>query len=252
MDAPIIRTLKSTALSLYSPVVKVVSLPFEWAQQGQDYFSSWADARERSLKLAEDNESLRQHIAFLERLNEENETLRKFLRVRSSIGHPLQTVKVIAYPGRPYVKSILVNAGEKEDVKLHQVAVDHKGLVGHVITNGFGMARILLITDLNARVPVVLKGTNINAILTGANDQKPFLKYVQAKVAQEGQIVETSGRGGIFPPGIPVGRVSHIQGEKVLVEPFSNLDRLSFVMLVEPVIHEALTQLVDHEAFDYS
>ena len=142
------------------------------------------------------------------------------------------TAKVLSYPGRPYVKSILISSGKTEGVHLQQVVTDAHGLVGRVINVGHNVARILLATDLNSHTPVVLKGTKTQGILVGANDQALFLKYVKEKFVHEGQVVETSGQGGVFPPGIPVGRVSKIENGTILVTLFSDVDHLSFVQLL--------------------
>ena len=235
------------AMTVVSPVLEVLALPYEWADSVGDYFKEWAYAREQAARFAKENYRLEQKLAATQTMAKENQDLRTLLNARAHLKQTPLTAKVISYPGRPYVKSVLVTSGHKEGARLQQVVIDGKGLVGRVIDVGGHVSRILLITDLNSHVPVVLRGTKTQGILVGANEQQPFLKYMKEKSVEVGQVVETSGHGGVFPPGIPIGRVSKVEEGEILVELLSDVDHLSFVMLLEPIIEEELKKLADHE-----
>jgi rod shape-determining protein MreC len=250
MQSPIITTAQNVILSIAAPFIKMIEAPFDWAKQGKDYLSSWANARHQAETLAIENKQLKETICSMDALREANTVLEKFLNVKTRLKTPLITVPVLSYPGRPFIKSLLISAGKAENIKPQQVVINERGLVGRVINVGQGISHILLLTDVNSHVPVVLKGTDTHAILEGANEGLPFLKYVQTKLFQVGDIVETSGHGGIFPAKIPVGKVEKIEGDRVFVRLFSDLESLSFVMLTDPVIDDEIHTLVAHDAFD--
>jgi rod shape-determining protein MreC len=122
-----------------------------------------------------------------------------------------------------------------------QAALTAEGLVGRVSEIGSRAARILLITDLNSRVPVVVDGTRQRAILAGDNSARPSLRYVDAGGTMRiGDRIVTSGQGGVFPPGLPVGIVASVDTEGARVEPYATLSRVDYLRLVDYGLAEAL------------
>ncbi len=143
------------------------------------------------------------------------------------------TGRVIGYGGS-FVRALLLNVGSERGVRKGQAAVSGDGLVGRVAEVGERSARVLLITDLNSRIPVVIQETRVRAILAGDNTNRPRLIYLSANSdLAEGQRVVTSGHGGAFPPGVPVGRVVSVGESGVRVAPFADADRLEFVQLMD-------------------
>jgi rod shape-determining protein MreC len=250
VDAPLTITLRNSILSLTAPLIKAIEAPFDWARKAGNYVDSWANARRNAQDMSIENESLKETLRSLDALKDEHEALKKLINLKTHLSLPLTTVKVLSYPGRPFIKSLLISAGTGEGVKPQQVVINEKGLVGRVITVGKGISHILLLTDVNSHVPVVLKGTDVHAILEGDNEGLPFLKYIQTKSVHVGDIIETSGHGGVFPAKIPVGRIEKVEDDKIFIRLFSDLESLSFVMLINPVINEELRKLVAQDAFD--
>lgn len=249
-DSPITHKLRKSVLFVARPFIFIVNKPFEWIHSTKDFFVSWATTHKTNNLLVEEIENLKALVVSLESLQKENSHLSQLLTVKQHLKRPSTTTKVLAYPERPYLKSIVIEAGEDDGVKPQQVALHQKGLVGRVIYVTKNLSYILLLTDVNSRIPVTIRDKEEQGILIGMNDNLPFLKYAQAKNIQKGDIVDTSGHGGIFPPGIPVGHVVDIDGETISVAPFADVGRLSFVMLLEPVLNETIQVLVNHEAFD--
>jgi len=107
---------------------------------------------------------------------------------------------------------------------------------------GAWSARVLLITDLNSRIPVILEGTRTHAILAGDNSAHPYLMYLpKAATVSPGDRLVTAGHDGVFPTGLAVGRVSSIESGEIRVEPIADLERLEYVELVDNVAQSALT-----------
>jgi rod shape-determining protein MreC len=95
-------------------------------------------------------------------------------------------------------------------------------------------ARVLMITDLNSRIPVAIDGNHDRAILAGDNTDRPQLAYVGPHTKINiGDRVVTSGDGGVFPPGMPVGTIASVDGGLIRVEPFADLSRIEFLRVVD-------------------
>jgi rod shape-determining protein MreC len=132
-----------------------------------------------------------------------------------------------------FVHSVLVNAGSQDGVARGQAVVTGVGLAGRIATAGTRSARALLITDLNSRIPVTVESSRERAILAGDNSPQPRLAFLPQNAAVAvGDRIVTSGHGGVFPPGVPVGIVSSIADGVVRVAPYVALDRLEHVRIV--------------------
>ena len=108
------------------------------------------------------------------------------------------------------------------------------GAPGRMMTVGKRAARVLLITDLNSRVPVVLADSRARTILVGDNSRRPRLEFLPEGIeVQPGERVTTSGHAGAFPPGLPVGQVASITDGGVRVQPFVSTDRLEYVRVLD-------------------
>ena len=107
------------------------------------------------------------------------------------------------------MRTVLVNAGTDDRVARGQAAITGEGLVGRLTEVGNRAARVLLITDLNSRIPVTIESSHANAVLAGDNSERPRLLYLPSPDAVKiGDRIVTSGEGGVFPPGLPVGVVA--------------------------------------------
>jgi rod shape-determining protein MreC len=101
----------------------------------------------------------------------------------------------------------------------------------------------LLITDLNSRIPVTIESTHVPAVLAGDNSERPRLIYLQSGTgAKIGDRIVTSGEGGVFPPGVPVGVVAAIDAAGPRVEPYVQLSQLGYVLVVDYGLARALPQ----------
>ena len=165
---------------------------------------------------------------------EENERLRKLIdeyivQTNEIVG------KVLLDKDSPFLKSIIVNKGSKDEIQLGMAVLDEGYLVGKVVEVNFSTSRILLISDLNSKIPVALEPGNLQSIITGTGKKNGTIQYFEEDAEIEEQsIAYTSGSGGIFKPGIPVGIVKIVdeENEKYEVDFFSNLSQLTFVKLV--------------------
>jgi rod shape-determining protein MreC len=217
-----------------APVLQAVSQPFATVALGvrkaEDLLNVYSDNE----RLREENARLLQWQEVGRRLETENEELRRLTKFVPQDAPQYIAAQVIANSGGAFARNVLVDAGRRAGVTRGQAAATGEGLVGRVAEVGERAARILLLTDLNSRIPVVLEDTRDRAMLAGDNSDQPRLLYLPATAkVTPGERIVTAGSGGIFPPGLPVGMVASVDGGVIRVEPYAELSRLDYVRVVD-------------------
>ena len=136
--------------------------------------------------------------------------------------------------GGAFVRTVLINAGERNGIEKGQAAVTGDGLAGRIAEVGQRSARVLLLTDINSRVPEVVGNVRDRAVMAGDNANAPELLYLgpTAKV-KIGDRVNTSGQGGVFPPGLPIGVVSSVSEKGIRVKPFVDWSHMEVLRIVD-------------------
>ena len=166
-------------------------------------------------------------------LKEENKRLKKTIDEYIYSSEEL-IAKVLIDKKSPFLKSIIVNKGSKDNIKLGMAVLDGSYLVGKIVEVNYSTARALLVSDLNSKIPVGLEPNNIQSILSGTGKENGEIEYLESDIFIEDQsVVYTSGSGGLFKSGIPVGiyyKATENESEKVKF--FSKLSQLTFVKLI--------------------
>ena len=166
-------------------------------------------------------------------LQEENKRLKK--TINEYIFNSEEIVaKVLIDKNSPFLKSIIVNKGSKDNIKLGMAVLDETYLVGKIVEVNYSTSRVLLVSDLNSKIPVGIEPGNIQSILSGTGKINGKIEYLETDILiQDKSIVYTSGSGGLFKPGIPIG-IYHKETEEnyEIVNFFSKLSQLTFVKLV--------------------
>ena len=232
-DTVIVERMRVTASDALAPVLDALSRPTAALNDAIDAGRNVYGLALENRTLREENARLLQWQAVARRLEAENAALRGLMGFVPETAASEVTARVIGASGGAYVRSVLAAAGARHGVRKGQAAVAGTGLAGRVNEVGDRSARVLLITDLNSRIPVVVESSRDHAILVGDNGDRPRLDYLRpnARVAPGDRVV-TSGLGGIFPPGIPVGTVVAADGG-FRVQPPIDWDRLEFLRLMD-------------------
>jgi rod shape-determining protein MreC len=225
------RTSVSDALA---PILDAVAQPLGTVAAGvrkaEDLFAVYGENQ----RLREENQRLLQWQEVARRLETENAELKGLLHFEPQDVHGYITARVIANSGGAFLRNVLVDVGAHEGVERGQAAIAGEGIVGRVAEVGARAARVLLVTDLNSRIPVVLETSRERAVLAGDNTPRPRLLYLAGKATVKvGDRIVTSGSGGIFPPGLPVGVVASVDNGLVHVEPYAELSHLEYVRIVD-------------------
>jgi len=158
-------------------------------------------------------------------------------RLRELINESIQSkdifAKVLVDKNSPYLKSIVLNKGSKNNVKLGMAIVDEVYLVGKIIEVNYTNSRALLLSDLNSKIPVLLEPGGIHAVLSGTGKNYGVIEFTKdeynSKLSDKETIVYTSGYGGLFKSGLPVGKINNNENK---INFFSDFKQLDYVKIV--------------------
>jgi rod shape-determining protein MreC len=193
------------------------------------------------MTLRDQNRALKAQVAELMQwqatandLKAENEALQRLIHVVPDGKMRFFAARIVGDSGGPYMRSALISGGGEDGIKEGQAVISAEGLLGRVIEAGNSSSRVLLLTDINSRVPVVSEHSRERSIASGDNSAALKLDYVETGSRMEvGERLLTSGDGGIFPPGVPVGVITRIDGGAVTVQPLVDWARTEYVNVVD-------------------
>ncbi len=180
-------------------------------------------------ELKKENLELKSKISNEEFLVLENTQLRKLIEEQIESGNNLISSRVMLDKKSPYNNSFIVNSGGNKGIKNGMAVLDGKNFIGRIVDVNFFSSRVLLISDLNSKIPVVIEPSGNHAILSGKGKKSPTLDYLPKNhEIKDGNKVYTSGKEGIFSPGIPIGETK-ITKDNIGVLLFSDLSQVTFV-----------------------
>lgn len=233
-QSPWARSARAFVTDMVTPMIVAVSEPVQAISDWFNAFESSATIRQRNAKLTAEVARLRFELEKNTGLAAENERLRALLNAGKRYLGKNIAARVLTDPGGVYVRSVIINAGRLRGVRRGLAVIAPKGLVGRVVEVGERSARVMLITDLNSRVPVRIASTGERAVAAGTNGRLLKLVYLvrELKVKVGAKIV-TSGQGGVLPPGIEVGTVVEVARGHVLVQPNIPWNRLAYVRVID-------------------
>ena len=180
-------------------------------------------------KLKKENDDLKNKISETDFLELENSQLRKLIEEQISSSSNLMSARVMLDKQSLYLNSFIINIGGNKNIKNGMAVLDGKNFIGRIVDVNFFSSRVLLVSDLNSKIPVITEPSAHHAILNGHGKNEPTLEYLpENHNIQNGDKVYTSGKGGIFSPGIPVGEVK-IENNIIKVLLFSDLSQITFI-----------------------
>jgi rod shape-determining protein MreC len=233
-DALLAERARMAVADALAPLYAALAEPLSIVHRTVEATRHLAALHEDNVRLREENERLRRWQSVALALDAENTALKAQLRWIPDPAPSFVTARVVADAGGVYARAVLLSLGPNHSVARGQIALDDRGLVGRVTELGTRSARVLLLTDMNSRVPVTLEGSRARAILAGTNGPRPRLMYWPEGVQPaEGERVVTSAEANTFPPGLPVGVVRYSASNVPEVQPLARLDRLEMVRLFD-------------------
>ena len=231
-DTVIIDKTSSVATDVVSPLIDVLVIPAKMIAKGYDYFRDLKQIHQDNIRLREENRRLNMLYDKFRSLEIENKLLADLLNYVTPPKADFVTARVIAEEGDAFSHSMIAYTGG-EEVEKGQVALSDKGVVGRVDKVGRNYVKIILITDINSKIPVMVEKTRVRGILSGDNTTMPKLIFIPLDAGVNiGDRIVTSGVAGVFPAGLPIGKVVRVGKNEIAVKPFSSLEQLEYVKLV--------------------
>jgi rod shape-determining protein MreC len=232
-DVLLVERMRAHVTDAVAPILDFASRPIASAKEMINEVRAMTALKSENERLLQERARLLQWQAVARKLEAENKALKSLLNFKSSAATNFLTARVIADAGGAFAHSIVLNIGKRDGVKNGQAVITGDGLVGRVAVVGNRSTRVLLITDLNSRIPVLVESTRTRAILAGNNADQPKLIHLppNARVPQGDRIV-TSGHAGVFPPGIPIGVVASVGDKGIAVQPFAERNSLEYIRVI--------------------
>lgn len=222
------------ATDALTPAITYVGAPFRAAGGAISDITGLTQIRAENARLKAESKQLHEWYQTAMLLRAENQSLKDLLNVIPEPDQSYITTRVIADSGSSFIKTVLIEAGISHGVEEGQAVLGSQGMIGRVIEVGQHASRVLLLNDINSHIPVVVEGANQRAILAGSNvDMLNLIHLPPDVLVEKGSRIVTSGSGGIFPNGLPIGEVVEIKNGTPLVKMYSDPYAAGYVQIIE-------------------
>jgi len=232
-DLSALRNIRMGSSDFLAPVIDFVSAPIRGIETMVEGVRTVASLRAENVRLQGENDLLKRWRRRAEILESENRQLRSVTGAATIENRTPITARAVTAPGGGFAHTVLIAIGSEEGIVRGNPVVTADGLVGIVIDVGRAYARVLMISDINARIPVILSSSSWPGLTVGQNGQFLDLQFLPDEAEPKiGELVLTSGHGGVLPNGLPVGRVDQIEDGTIRVRPAVDLRNLSYVSVL--------------------
>ena len=197
---------RKTVDTVAAPVSGAIAAPGRWTGQGLSWISVYFFTASENRKLRRELDEMRSWRDTAIGLKEQNDRYQALLGLKLNPPIPMVAARVVADSRGPFANARIADTGRSRGVTVGNPVVSERGLVGRVAGVTNSASRVLLLTDIASRTPVMINRTNARAILTGDGGPNPKLEYLRRDDSvKAGDLVVTSGDGGVLPRGLPVG-----------------------------------------------
>ena len=203
---------------------KYISYSFRAIEKHIKFYENYNSTKEQLEKL----KSKKYNVEFLEG---ENKRLKKVLE-DISYSSNAKIAKVLIDHQSPFLRSIIINKGSKDEIKKGMAVLHGYYLIGKVVEVNYITSRVLLLSDLNSKIPIVIEPSSVHSILSGNGKKSGIIQYTKNNIPlKNGSVLYTSGTGSLFKPGIPIGKINNIE-DISNVDFFIDLSQLRFVRIL--------------------
>ena len=185
-------------------------------------------------EIIKENKSLKIISNKMQLLYAENQELKKLLNLPNEISYKFVTTKIISKSNASFIRSVILMSGKKDNISIKSPVVDNNNLLGYISELGNNSSRVIALTDINTKIPAFVPNKNIKIIVSGNNSN--FLEisnYIDISSLKSGDKVYSSGEGNMYPSGLFIGTIKIKLDGKIIVEPFSNLNDLNYVQVID-------------------
>ena len=219
----------------------ISSSPIKFSSASKDFFVKHLFIYEENEQLRAEVEELRKQKLNTSYLKTENKQLQETLQIDEKLAFTTVGAKIMLDKNSPYLNSVIINKGSNSDIKLGMPVLSKGHLIGRIVEVNYISSRILLLNDLNSKIPVVISPSGDQAILSGIGKLKPSLEYLPENFyPEDDNLVYTSGKDGVLVPGISIGK-AQMEDSRIKVKLFTDPTQIFLVNVV-------LEQVTDAEA----
>jgi len=232
-DLAIIKKINIIIADLSSPIISSISNQTKIVGNSFNYLSNTASLKEENKNLYLENMKLKKYEILSNMYESENLLLKNQLNLVPQKIPNFITARAISAPGNIFAHSLLINSGRSAGIEKGNAVLFNGMFIGQIVSVGNNSSRVLLISDVNSMIPVVVSNNRIPSILIGENLILPSLKFLPNNVKlNQGSIVQTSGHGGLLPAGLPIGTVVKHSSEKNYVKPLIDLNLIDYLQVL--------------------
>ena len=227
-----IKILRSLLNDGVYRVSVISSSPIRFTSATKNFFVEHMFIYKENEKLKSEVEQLKKEKYNSSYLKTENKKLQEIVKLDKDSGFITVGAKIMMDKNSPYLNSAIINKGTNSRIKLGMPVLSEGNLIGKIVEVNYISSRILLLNDLNSKIPVVISPSGDQAILSGTGKSKPALEYLPENFyPEEDNVVYTSGKDGVLVPGVSVGKVL-MEDNQIKVKLFSDPNQIFFVNVV--------------------
>lgn len=228
-----VRSARIGISSIFAPFFDVVAAPIRAVEATFEGMRTVASLRVETLRIKAENARLKRWQRRAEILESENRQLRTVLGAVVPANRQTVTARAVAAPGSSFSHTLLIAHGTDEHIQRGDPVVTADGLVGYIVEVSGRYSWVLLISDVNSRIPVILSSSSWPGLAIGQNTGILELSFLPLEAEpKENELVITSGHGDVLPAGLPVGRVVGGSGRQFYIKPVVDLRLVSFVSIL--------------------
>ncbi len=243
-DTFVLNKTTDVVTLVLSPVIKIMQIPSEMLYWGYKKTKDIVNVYDENMALKRENADLMMLKNQVRTLQAENSILAQMLNYKIVPDSSFITAKVVAEEGDGFSHSLIVYIGSDSSVLKNQIVLGNDSVIGRVESVMGKFARVILITDIASKIPVIVERSRERAILSGDNSLYPKLLYTSLNAdIRQGDRIVTSGVAGVFPVGLPIGVVKTIDEDEIEIIPINDIERLEFVKIVDYGIFQDMVKM---------
>ena len=244
-DTFVLEKTSNVVLQVFNPIIRVVQMPAQFVYGVYERIKDISYVYAENKKLRKENIDMLLLKNQLRTLKTENRLLARLLNYMPPPEATFVTAKIVAEEGDGFSHSLIAYICDTDKVKEVQVVLGAQSVVGRVETVAGRYVRVLLFTDINSKIPVLVERSRERGILSGDNTTVPKLQFTALNAdIRPGDMLVTSGVAGVFPAGLPVGIISRIGEDEIDVETITDIPQLEYVRIVDYGIYEDVVKLI--------
>jgi rod shape-determining protein MreC len=228
------NSIKIKIIDYSSNIINSIYSPINTINKSIINFNNIMNTYNINNELIEENKSLKIISNKMQLLYAENQELKKLLNLPNEISYKFVTTKIISKSNASFIRSVILMSGKKDNISIKSPVVDNNNLLGYISELGNNSSRVIALTDINTKIPAFVPNKNIKIIVSGNNSN--FLEisnYLDISLLKSGDKVFSSGDGNMYPSGLFIGTIKIKLDGKIIVEPFSNLNDLNYVQVID-------------------